>query len=364
MDSKTRFKLKKFVHELAQYRGRHTELVTVYVPQGYDLNKITNLVFQEQGTAANIKSASTRKNVISALEKILQHLKLYKQTPPNGLGVFCGNISPDEGTTDLRVWSVEPPNPINVRIYRCDKEFVLDPLLEQVEHKETYGLVVMDRREATLALLKGKTIVPIISTHSNVPGKYKAGGQSAARFGRIRENMAYDFYKRVADYMKEQFLPIVGDIKGIIIGGPGPSKNEMYDSDYITDQVKKKVIAIKDITYTDSFGLTELVDKSQDVLAGEEIGDEKAAMQKFFNLLNKKPLMAAYGPTDVKKKLALGAVDTLLVSEEYGDKETEELEGLAAQYNTEIKIISTETREGQQLRDIGKVAAILRYEIE
>src|SRR3989344_2391194 len=103
-----RHKLKKFLKELQNYRGRHTELVTVYVPAGYELNKITSQLAQEQGTATNIKSASTRKNVIDALEKMLQHLKLFKQTPPNGLVVFSGNIAEREGQSDVRVWSLEP----------------------------------------------------------------------------------------------------------------------------------------------------------------------------------------------------------------------------------------------------------------
>ena len=38
---KQKHQLKKFIKELEQHRGRHTELVTVYVPFGYDLNKIT-----------------------------------------------------------------------------------------------------------------------------------------------------------------------------------------------------------------------------------------------------------------------------------------------------------------------------------
>ena len=45
-----------------------------------------------------------------------------------------------------------------------------------IEHM-VYGLVVLDRRDAILALLKGKTIVPLQKTHSEVPGKFKAGGQ-------------------------------------------------------------------------------------------------------------------------------------------------------------------------------------------
>ena len=177
LSTKQKHKLKKFIKELSNYKGRHTELVSVYAPQGYDMNKIINHLSQEQGTAVNIKSTSTRKNVIDALEKMIQHLRLYKKTPENGLAAFAGNVAEREGQEDVRVWSIEPPIPLKTRIYRCDKKFQLDLLSDMMETKEVYGFVVMDRRDATLAFLKGKTIIPIVKTHSEVPGKTRAGGQ-------------------------------------------------------------------------------------------------------------------------------------------------------------------------------------------
>ena len=143
--------------------------------------------------------------MIDALERMVQHLRLFKKTPSNGLAIFSGNIAP-EGKQDFKVWSIEPPVPLNTRIYRCDKEFVLDLLRDMMEVKEVYGLVIVDRRDADLAYLKGKTIVPLAKTHSEVPGKTKAGGQSAARFERLREGAKKDHFKKVAEYMKEQFL--------------------------------------------------------------------------------------------------------------------------------------------------------------
>ena len=177
--AKQKYELKKFVKELEGHRGRHTELVSVYIPAGYDLNKIMNHLNQEQGTAANIKSSQTRKNVTDALERMIQHLKLFRQTPENGLAVFSGNVAQREGQQDIQVWSIEPPEPLNTRIYRCDKEFTLNLLRDMLETKEVYGLVVMDRREGNIALLRGKSIIPITKKKSNVPGKTRAGGQSA-----------------------------------------------------------------------------------------------------------------------------------------------------------------------------------------
>src|SRR3989344_3456653 len=180
-----RFHLKKTLKELENRKARHTELITVYIPRGYDMNKIIGHLAQEQGTASNIKSTSTRKNVISALERMIQHLRLFKRTPENGLAVFSGNVAEREGQEDFKVWSVEPTTPLKTRIYRCDKEFVLDLLRDMLETKEVYGLVIVDRRDANVAYLKGKTIIPILKTHSEVPGKTKAGGQSSVRFERL-----------------------------------------------------------------------------------------------------------------------------------------------------------------------------------
>jgi len=300
--------------------------------------------------------------VIEAIEKMVTHLRLYKQTPPHGLAVFSGNIG-QPGQTDVKVWSIEPPEPINLRLYRCDKAFVLDPLHDLLEVKEVYGLVVMDRRDATIALLKGKSIIPLVKTHSEVPGKFKTGGQSAKRFAANRELAAKAHYKKVADHMKDQFL-MRTNLKGILVGGPGPTKYDLVEGNFITADVKKKILAIKDITYTDMFGVQELVERSQDVLAEEEIAKEKKVMTQFFYLLSIKPGMVAYGEKNVRNALELGAVDLLLLSEDLEDKTIEELEETAEKYNTAVKMISTETREGVQLREIGKIGAMLRYELK
>ncbi|MBS3097157.1 peptide chain release factor aRF-1 [Candidatus Woesearchaeota archaeon] len=362
LTEKQKHDLKKFIKELELYRGSHTELVSVYIPAGYDINKVINQLEQEKGTATNIKSTSTRKNVIAALERMTQHLRLFKQTPENGLAAFSGNVAEREGQEDFKVWSIEPAQPIKTRIYRCDKEFQLDILREMLEVRDVYGLVVMDRRDAIIALLRGKTILPLLKTHSHVPGKQKAGGQSAQRFARLREGAAKDHYKKVGEYMKEQFLTM-NYLKGIIVGGPGPTKYDFVDGNYITNEVKKKIIAIKDLSYTEEFGLQELVDKSQDVLADEEIAEEKKIMGKFFEILSTQPGKVSYGEAEVMQNLKNGVVDILLLSEALDEIKIEEFEKEAKKVSTEVRIISTETREGVQLREIGKVAAILRYEV-
>ena len=364
LTAQEKLQLKKLIKDLRSHKAPHTEFVTVYIPAGYDIIKIIQHLAEEQGTASNIKSASTRKNVQSALEKMIQHLRTIGKTPEHGLAVFSGNVAAGEGKQDIRVWSVEPPVPLNTRIYRCDKNFVTDLLEEMMVEHEVYGLVVLDRRDAMLALLKGKTIVPLKKTHSEVPGKTKAGGQSAQRFARIREGAAKDHFKKIADYMKEQFLPIGKDLKGVILGGPGTTVNDFMNKDYLTGDIKKRIIGTKDLSYTGEFGLQELLDKSQDLLAEEEIAQEKKTMLSFFTEFRENPKKVTYGEKETNKALEMNAVGVLLISEDIPEDKIFELEEKAQLGGAKVKLISTETREGVQLKDLGGVAAILRFEVE
>ncbi len=406
------YELKKKVEELKQYRGRATELVSLYIPDGYDINKVAQQLREEYGTAQNIKSKSTRKNVLGALERALQHLKLYKQTPKNGLALFVGNVSEQEGVSDIRLWAIVPPEPLRVRLYRCDQTFVTEPLEEMLRVKEAYGLITVEKNEATIGLLRGKRIELIEELHSNVPGKTRAGGQSARRYERIREQETHEFMKRIGDHANRAFLPLLesGELKGIIIGGPGPTKEEFIEGEYLHHELRKRIIGVVDISYHGEYGLRELVDKASDILSEQEAVKERKLIQEFFRHLVKDTGFITYGEREVRRALELGAVDKLLISEGYdkvrvrakcnvcGWEEVktmteeefhvyrknlthcpkcgsqnvsiekwdvaEELIKMAEESGSDVEIISLDTEEGQQFyKAFGGLGAFLRFKI-
>ena len=145
LEEKKKLELEELVSLLESIRGSHTELVSVLIPAGTNIHQVSNQLNSEAGTAENIKSKTTRNAVVTALEMIVRKLKDFKQTPTNGLAIYCGNISEKEGVQDIKIWAYEPPRPLNIRLYRCDKTFVVDPLKEMLEVQEIYGLLVMDR---------------------------------------------------------------------------------------------------------------------------------------------------------------------------------------------------------------------------
>ena len=296
-------KFQALVADLAKIRGRHTELVTVYIPAGFNLNTVVSQLRQEQSTAQNIKSKTVRKNVVSALEKILGHMKLYKTTPPNGLGVFCGNVSEKEGVADIQLWAIERPEKIKVRIYRCDQAFVLEPLQEIFREKELYGLIVLDKSEADIGLLKGKKIEVVKHMESIVPGKTKKGGQSSARFARVRDGLLIDFMKKVSEIASAKFRDIK-DLKGIMVGGPGPIKERFMSEEFLPTDIRKKVLGIVDTSYTGEYGLKELIervkkDKIKEVIIATNPDAEGEATSTYLNQILKpmrvKVTRIAYG---------------------------------------------------------------------
>ncbi len=376
-------------------------MVSVYVPSGYSLNDITNQLYTEKSTASNIKSKSTRKNVLNALEKIIQHLRIFRQTPANGLMVFCGNVSEVEGKEDLKIWSFEPPEKMNTKIYWCDQVFVLDPLREMIAEKEVYGLIVMDTSEADIGLLYGKKIVPMKHIDSLVAGKSIKGGMSQVRYDRIREQAIMEFFTKVGEIASEIFLK-QPELKGVIVGGPGYTKENFVKGEYLKYQLRDKILGIKDIGYTGEHGFEELVQRSEDLLKEAAVMKERQLLQKFLTELQKGGNVV-YGYTQTIEALNMGVIEILLISEEFewlrvklkcdNTHETEKdlpeseinrqicevcgqalkvedkdylgelLAEKAQNFGTKVEIISTETPEGMQFKQLGGVGGFLRYKI-
>ena len=364
ISDKQRQVLEELVTLLENIRGSHTELVTVLIPAGTNIHQVSTQLFSEAGTAENIKSKQTRTSVVTALETIIRKLKEYKQTPQNGLAIFCGNVSEKEGGQDIQIWAYEPPKALRIRTYRCDKTFVIEPLKEMLEVTEIYGLLAIDRQQATIGALEGKQIKVIRVMTSGVPGKVRAGGQSSQRYHRITEGLAKDFFKRVAETMKEIFFNMP-KLKGILVGGPIPTKEEFLEQSELVTKLKEKVIAVKDIGYVDEHGLKLLVEASHEDIKQQEFIKEREIIQRFFEILGKNRDKATYGLKKTRLALEKGAVDILLISKELPKDEMQELEQEAERIGSRVFFISTENQEGQQFLNLTNgVGAILRFQIE
>lgn len=399
-----KYRLKKELEEIEKCVGRGTELITLYVPRDKQISDATNYLKNEYAQSSNIKSKSTRKNVMAAIESILGRLRHFKRAPPSGIVFFIGHMQVGSDQTKMVSYIIEPPEPVYTFLYRCDSRFYTDILRETLAEKELYGLIVIDRKEATLGLLKGKRIHPLKNVQSLVPSKHRMGGQSARRFERLIEIAAHEFFVKIGNLAKESFLDLK-EMKGILVGGPGSTKNFFIGKDYLHHELKKKLIDTFDTGYTDEYGLRELVENAKSALADIDMMREKRIIQRIFEEIKKLDGLVVYGEDELRKVLNQGAVDTLVLSEDLGKSRlktkcqscgsefkitlsgdesaecpkcqsdedvsitekvdvVEELYQIADASGSRVELISTDTEEGKMfLKAFGGMAAILRYKV-
>lgn len=397
---------KKKLKKLKEYRGRGTELISLYVPEKADRSGVMGQITTELGQSSNIKSPQTRKNVQGALRKISSFLKnIDFKIPPKGLVVFCGNISETDGKTDIRLFTMNPLLDLKTKLYWCDSQFHLDPLEEMVKPQDAYALIVIDKREATIAVLYGKKYDIVGHFTSAVAGKSRAGGQSSVRFEHLREEAAKDFFRRVSEKVNQILVDYETKLRGVIVGGPGMTKHDFLKQGALDYRLKEKILGMIDNSYTDESGIRELVQKSEDLLRDTALTRERQIVNRFLEEAVKDGL-ATYGQKQTEEAIANGQASEVLVSEGvnwevirfYCEKcsatydqiikdptqidskghpcpkcngETELLEEVdyldwiverAHKTSAKVHVISQETPEGQTFyRGFGGIGAILRY---
>jgi peptide chain release factor subunit 1 len=410
------FRLRKTINQLASKEGNHTELITIYVPPDKQISDALNLLRNEYGTASNIKSNVTRKNVLDAIVKAQQKLKLFKNPGEKGIVIFTGAL-PQEGggpgTERMESYVIVPPDPIRIFLYRCDSRFHTEHLQEMLREKEAYGILLVDANNATIATLQGKHLEIVMQMHSGVTGKTRAGGQSARRYERLRDMQLNEYYNRIGGHANDVFLPME-NLKGIILGGPGPTKYDFQKGNYLNYQLQSKILDVVDTAYVEEQGVKEVVDKAPEIMKKVRYIEEKEIVQKFLYEVGHDSGLISYGEAEVRRLLNSGAVRLLLISEELDMKRiivkctacdnqeehsvktkdiaafeqglvgkpcssckapsmvvmekkdiVDDLAEIAALTNTEIEVISGETEEGQMLKSaFGGIAAFLRFKMQ
>ena len=411
-DSVKLYKIRKTLQELSKFTGRGTELITVYIPKGKQLHEVITNLREEQGTADNIKSDVTRTHVVDSLSKVLQRLKLYKKTPERGLVIFCGALPKEEGgplgSEIVKVFEIDPPKDLKTFLYRCDDHFHVDILKDMLKDDNLIGFLAIDAKDAGWGILYGDKVQVLKETSSGVAGKHRQGGQSAKRFQKLREMELTYYFNRIAQITREYFIDIY-PIKGLIISGPGPTKEEFVNDNYLEYRLQDMIISTIDASYAGSEGVREAFDRSSDILSNFRLVEEKQIVEKLFKQINSNSGLGTYGLNEVINYLRNNVVDTIIVTDKIGLYRIEvkcnrcnemqekiierakviqtktELENspclscksldivvtdqdivdylslLSAKTGTKIEVISSVSEHGSMVSNLGNIGAILRY---
>jgi len=359
----TKRQLAKLLRELKQWSAPATVLLSLYIPPGRPISDVMNLLRQEYSITDNIKLKRTRQAVKRALSAAMDRLQMIPKVPPNGLVLFCGE---DMNTGDFACYVFSPPEKINVFYYRTDKRFITDFLEEMVEDNDVVGIIIVERDQGTIGILKGSRLEVLEEISDYIPGKHKMGGQSQRRFDRIIEQMVDNFFKRLAEHAGRHFIPYVekGKLKGIIVAGPGYAKNDFVKGKYLDYRLQNLVSKeLVDVAYQGDQGLKEVVLKAKNVVQTQLYRDAVEALEEFKLHLARNTGMVVYGDADVKNAIEMGAVKTLLIHEDRED--LEEWKEYAENYSgAKVVVIPSSLPEAEWFKNTFQgLAGILRYKI-
>lgn len=401
-------KLRKMIAYLSDKEGRGKEFISLYIPQTIPIDQIVANLKNHFNSAA-MEHENVRDRLQDALKNLIQHLKLKKETPENGLALFAGTfVTNDQKKEVSAVEELAPPEPVVTYLYEVDDHFHLEPIREMLRNPRIIGLIVMDSKEASFGLLNGERLEMIKNVTSGIPGKSGKGGQSQRRYERERDMELSYFFRRVAEHATKAFLED-HKVMAVIVGGPGLTKNDFLRGDYLHYELKNALLNIVDTQFVGKEGLKEILEKSSDIIIDMCAPEEKTIVNKFLAELAKKDGLATYGLDLVlgalmngKAEVAIVAdstelIETVAICKKCGlskkkiidnkkkaqtiqemisspckrcnsvEYEVEEkdivdvLEDVASQTDAKVEVISTMSEEKAQLAALGGIAAILRY---
>ncbi len=353
--------LAQVLKELKEWSAPATVLLSLYVPPGRPIGDVLQLLRDELSISDNIKLKRTRQAVKRAVSAAMDRVSMLQKIPQNGLVAFCGeNMDTGEFICDM----FSPPEKVPVFYYRTDKKFVLEILEEMIQSEDVVGIVIVERDQATIGILKGSRLEVLDEVEDYIPGKHMMGGQSQRRIDRIIEQMVDEFLKRLAERVNNYFLPYLemGKLKAIIVAGPGYAKEDFVKSgnlDYRLQQLVNKELI--DVAYQGEQGLREVVMKAQDVVQFAVYREASDALETFKGHLARNTGLVVYGEDDVKRALEMGMVSMLLLHE---DVNTEKWKEEAEKSGAKVIIIPNSLPESDWFyKTFGGIAGILRYKI-
>lgn len=401
------WKTKKLIRSLDAVRGSGTSMISLMIPPKHPISRTAKLLTEELGTASNIKSRVNQKSVVSAILSVQQRLKLYSRVPPNGLVIFCGTITTDEGKEKMINIDFEPLKLIVAPMYHCDNRFHTDVLGKMLKTDSRFGFIVVDGNGALFGVLCGNAREVIHKFNVQLPKKHGRGGQSALRFARLRLEKRHNYIMKVAETALAVFTTQGQvNVEGLILAGSADIKTELSNSEMLDSRLRNKIMKLVDISYGGIAGFNQAIHLASDVLSDVKFVRERKIIESYFEHISRDTGKYCFGVDDTLKALELGAIDTLIVWENlsvkryvmrdnleekdvvvcltpeqehhpYNKDSTKVLEitesellldWLAKTYKTfgaTLEIVSEKSQEGSQFcKGFGGMGGILRYKVD
>jgi len=236
-------------------------------------------------------------------------------------------------------FSIRPGSELEIKKERW-KPHQLKRLEEARTKKAMVFICMIDREQANFAELRESGIEML-------------GAIKARRFE--EDEPRDEYYSEVMQYLEKK-----GDFQHIIVAGPGFERENLYDYVKQKNPLLAKKMLLHHASTVGRSGVNEVIKTSMDrLIKGSRIVRETHYVEELFRRI-KTDGPVAYGPDETAKAVRMGAVETLLVSDEKAG-EYEQLMDEAGKMKGEVVLISSDHDAGEGFLQLGGIAALLRF---
>lgn len=223
-------------------------------------------------------------------------------------------------------------------------------------------IISIDDEEYCLAIVKGYGVQVISEGYLKLPSKFETTSRSNVLKSSIKR-----IVNQIADLMNRYGLKI------LIIAGPADVKQYLYEEVKSDKRFKDAKIYIENTSWSGVKGVYEVLKRGTliEVLKNHDLVIEEHLLDEFMYYIAKDPRYVAYGIDDVEFAAQSRAIKKLMVisdlvrhPNEEIRKRVEDIIKLAEKQGAEIKIFSTVHETRLKLKNLGGIAAILRYPLD
>ena len=284
--------LSEIIRELSEVYDADSQdtFVTVYINKRAD----SKFLDRRERACGSLLRGEEQKNFDDTIEKIKDFLK---KNSDNNVAIFASH-------KHNFFKSVPLPMEINNSLI-VDSSPYIRPLARIQDEWETFTLVLLNSNYAKIFSVSLGKAEQEKNLSSDIMNKHKKGGQSQARFQRLRKGAIHAFLSEV-----EEALERIAD-KQIILAGPGQAKLQFKDM--LSKHLGERIVDIIDISIDDE---QKLLNESIHLVSEREQRKSQEAVQHLREEILKDGL-AVYGIDDTLNAVKNGQVELLIIEKDY-----------------------------------------------
>ena len=347
----------KDLSEMYDKKSQNT-FISVY------LNKHTygKFIHKREATCRSLLKEEEKKNFTQTLEQIKDFIRKNKFS---NLAIFASNKYNFFKSVPL---SIKLNNSLIV-----DSSPYIRPLAQIQDEWESFTLVILNSHYAKIYSISLGKVDRKKNLSKNIINRHKKGGQSQARFQRIRKGAIRAFLCEVVEHLVE-----VAD-KQIVIAGPGTAK--VHLKKLLPKALQDRIVDVINIGIDNE---KEIFEESMEAISEKEEQQSHKAVEKLKQEILRDDL-AVFGIDETFQAAKNGQIDLLIIEKDYKIKGClcEHCQSLKAGPiedcqvcdgpTTEVDIIEeilefaertnaqVEFTDDEEISNLGHIGAILRY---